>query len=78
MKKLIIHFILVLIPVLTVSAQGGTRAKDSYRESYDEFVLRAYKDYYEFRKKAIAEYTAFVRQAWTKMGVEVNEEIPKE
>ena len=78
MKKLIIHFILVLIPVLTVSAQGGTRAKDSYRESYDEFVLRAHKDYYEFRKKAIAEYTAFVRQAWTKMGVEVNEEIPKE
>lgn len=28
MKKLIIHFILVLISVLTVSAQGGTRAKD--------------------------------------------------
>ncbi len=78
MKKTIVVLLLALVPALTVSGQGGTRAKDSYRESYDEFVLRAYKDYYEFRKKAIAEYTAFVRHAWTKMGVEVNEEIPKE
>lgn len=62
--------------VLTVYGQG--RVKDSYRKSYDEFVLRAYKDYYDFRRKAIAEYTAFVRRAWTEMGAEPPKEMPKE
>ena len=71
------RMMLLLLALLCVNGVSAQDDEDP-RESFKKARAQMQKDYDDFRKQALAEYSEFVRQAWKKFNAEPAVPAPKE
>ena len=71
------RMMLLLLALLCVNGVCAQDDEDP-RESFKKARAQMQKDYDDFRKQALAEYSEFVRQAWKKFNAEPAVPAPKE
>ena len=72
------RMMLLLLALLCVNGVSAQDDDEDPRESFKKARAQMQKDYDDFRKQALAEYSEFVRQAWKKFNAEPAVPAPKE
>lgn len=72
------RMMLLLLALVCVNGASAQDDEEDPRESFKKARAAMQKDYDDFRKQALAEYSEFVRQAWKKFNAEPAVPAPKE